>query len=107
MGKRKSWYVQNSFHGGIRAIFKKKKSASLFCLLKTYYLIIYRGSQGGRGVSWLKKGAVRIKLFQMCMGIVIDILLYNILRFYALVNDVLLNVAAQLSLNSTSKISWI
>ena len=44
----------------------------------------------------MKKGAARIKLFQMCMGIVIDILLYNILRLYALVvNDVLFNVAAQ------------
>jgi hypothetical protein len=57
----------------------------------------------------LKKSAARIKLFQMCMGIVINILLYNILRLYVLVvnDDALLNVAAQLSLNSTSKISWI
>ncbi len=41
-------------------------------------VIIYRGSQGGIGVSGLKKGATRIKLFQTCMGIVINILLYNI-----------------------------
>ncbi len=79
------------------------------CFVYSKLLIIYRGSQGGRGVSGLKKSAARIKLFQMCMGIVINILLYNILRLYVLVvnDDALLNVAAQLSLNSTSKISWI
>ena len=96
------------FHGGAILFIKGRKIKVQVRFVYSKLLIMYRGSQGGRGVSGLKKGAARIKLFQMCMGIVINILLYNILRLYALVvNDVLFNVAAQLSLNSTSKISWI
>jgi len=101
-------YVSEVFHGGPPEedpvseersdLHDKGEEKCKFVLFIQKLLIIYRGSQGGRGVSGLKKGAARIKLFQMCMGIVINILQYNILRLY---------VATQLSLNSTSKISWI
>jgi hypothetical protein len=37
-----------------------------FVLFIQKLLIIYRGSQGGRGVTGLKKGAARIKLHGHC-----------------------------------------
>jgi hypothetical protein len=50
---------------------KEEKEQCKFVYLKL--LIIYIGSQRGRGVSWLKKNRV----ISYCMGIVINILLHT------------------------------